>query len=137
MPFIRREGVEKSVSTEVSMLRGVTEKATANIADSLYRSNGFNVLDEEGQRLMAAQANANVEPTIPGYNPVISMPQGSVAEMAPEATAEPLPLTGENAPGVTPLPGFSGNPEDFTDVVPQFNWDEMQGPEPERYDLAA
>jgi hypothetical protein len=136
MALLRREGVEKSIDPSLNTIRGLTETGTANMAEALYKSNGFKVLDEEGQRLMAAHMNTNMEPTIPGYNPVISMPQGSVAEMAPEAAAEPLALTGENAPGVTPLPGFSGNPADFTDVVPQFNWDEMaQGQD--RFDLAA
>jgi hypothetical protein len=136
MALLRREGVNQPVSPELGMLIGVTEKATEEITTSLYRSLGFDVLDEEASRTVLAQ-QANAAPQISRYEtPVATQPNlGNVATAETTAVA---PEALEMAPGVTPLPDFR-KLEDFQDVVQPYNWDEMAQaqPGPDDFRLAA
>ncbi|HSD55753.1 MAG TPA: hypothetical protein VLA92_01220 [Candidatus Saccharimonadales bacterium] len=134
MAFLRRESVERPISPEAAMLRGVTEKGTEDILAALFRSLGIDVLDEEDSRRAMAQ-QANVAPAMPQYEArQVAVPQSGLAEVAPGA----FDFAVEPAPSVAPLPGFSGNVDNFTDVTPPFDWDEMaRDQDRDRFDLAA
>lgn len=138
MALLRREsGEQRPISPELGMLISVTDKATENGLTALYRSLGFDVLDEEdGRRIMAGQTNAAAQ--APAYEaaPTVAVPAPGLAEVS----AEPVPTTGLEqpvVPGVTPLPGFGGI-EKFEDVVEPYDWDQMAKETPrDGYDLAA
>ena len=138
MALLRREGGEqRPISPELGMLISVTDKATENGLTALYRSLGFDVLDQEdSQRIIASQANTvNQRPAYEA--PVVSVPQSGLAEVAPETVAT-TGLEQPVVPGVTPLPGFSGNMDAFEAVVEPYDWDKMANETPhDGYDLAA
>jgi hypothetical protein len=137
MALLRREsGEQRPISPELGMLMGVTERATENGLTALYRSLGFNVLDEEdSRRVMAGQANTQQAPAYEAA-PLVAVPAPGLAEVATES----VPTAGLEqpvVPGVTPLPGFGGI-EKFQDVVEPYDWDQMAKETPrDGFDLAA